>query len=243
MENTTVGKIVAKDFRAASIFEKHSIDFCCNGNISLEEACKKNNTSFEQVQKELELLPASDTSEMGAQDTWDLDFLTEYIVQTHHRYVKEAIPVISAHCAKVDKKHGERHPEVVHIHKLFEEIAEELTRHMMKEELVLFPYIKSMVESSQKRTVLQRPHFGTIANPIKSMEAEHQEAGNKVEMIRLASNGFSLPEDACATFGVMYDELKQFEKDLHKHVHLENNILFPKAILLEKELMSSQRAA
>lgn len=243
MERPTVRQIVAGDYRAASIFEKHSIDFCCHGNVSLEEACKKSGTSMDEIERDLASLAMADESESEAYNTWDLDFLAEYIVRTHHRYVREAIPAIDAHFAKVVRKHGDRHPEVAQIHAAFKEVAEEMTRHMAKEELVLFPYIKSMGSHSQNGTPLQQPHFGTIANPIHAMEAEHEATGERMDLIRSASNGFTLPADACATFTVTYQELRQFESDLHKHIHLENNILFPKALQLERKLADAQQAA
>ncbi len=242
MEQTTVRDIVAGDYRTASIFEKYSIDFCCHGNVSLDEACRKSGTSLDEIERELAALAVSDVSEGEAYNTWDLDFLVEYIVRTHHRYVREAIPAIDAHCDKVVRKHGDRHPEVAKIQSAFKKVAEEMTRHMAKEEMVLFPYIKAMVSHAQNGTPLQRPHFGTIANPIRMMEAEHESAGNTFDEIRSISNGYSLPADACTTFGVTYKELRQFETDLHKHVHLENNILFPKALKLEQKLMGSQPA-
>ena len=239
MENTTVREVVARDFRAASVFEKHSIDFCCHGNISLEEACSKSGATLKEIQNELAILSFSITNEGETYNTWDLDFLAEYIVRTHHRYVKESIPNISAHLEKVVKKHGEHHPEVIRINEFFREVAEELVRHMSKEELVLFPYIKTMVNSSKNNNPLARPHFGSITNPIRMMEAEHENAGKKLEAIYTLTNGFTIPADACATFEVTYKELNQFEADLHKHIHLENNILFPKAIVLEQQLVGS----
>jgi regulator of cell morphogenesis and NO signaling len=243
MNQTTVRELVSENFRTASIFEKHSIDFCCHGNITLEEACTKSGVSTEEIQKEIALLSSKDKNEGEDYHAWELDSLADYIVRTHHRYVKEAIPVTTAHLAKVASKHGEHHPEVVRIQFWFQEIAEELIRHMAKEELVLFPYIKTMVKRSPDGTMHEKPHFGTIANPIRMMEAEHEAAGNKLESIRTASKGFTLPADACATFRVTYEELQQFEADLHKHIHLENNILFPKALELEERLFTFRQTA
>ncbi len=240
MEQTTVRQIVAGDYRTASVFEKYSIDYCCHGNVSLDEACRKNGVSIDEIERDLAALAVKNENGSDAYDTWDLDFLAEYIVRTHHRYVRNAIPAIDAHCAKVVMKHGERHPEVARIYSAFKEVAEEMTRHMAKEELVLFPYIKAMVNHSQNGTPFQQPHFGTIANPIRMMEAEHESAGNAMDAIRTISNGFTSPADACTTFGLTYEELKQFEADLHKHVHLENNILFPKALKLEQNLMGTR---
>jgi regulator of cell morphogenesis and NO signaling len=241
MDQVTVRDLVIKDFRIASIFEKHSIDFCCHGNVSLEDACKKNGISTEAIQREVALLSPTTAEEGESFQTWELDSLADYIILTHHTYVKNAIPLLTGHLVKVGKKHGEYHPEVLQIQTNFQIIAEELTRHMAKEELVLFPFIKSMVRHMREGTPLERPHFGTIANPIRMMEAEHSAAGDTLESIRSASKGFTLPADACTTFRVTYEELLQFETDLHKHIHLENNILFPKSIELEKKLITSHK--
>jgi len=237
MKETTVKDLVSEDFRTAAIFEKHSIDFCCHGNVALEDACAKSGITLDVVQKEIDLLPPLVIRDGENYQGWELDALADEIVRTHHRYVRDSIPVISAHLEKVVHKHGEHHPEVHQIQGWFLEVAEEMIRHMAKEEMVLFPYIKSMAQNNRNGTAQEKPHFGTIANPIRMMEAEHVNAGSKTESIRLASGGYTPPADACATFRVTYEELKQFEVDLHKHVHLENNILFPKAIQLEQQLI------
>jgi regulator of cell morphogenesis and NO signaling len=237
MEQTTVSDIVAKDFRAAAIFDKHLIDFCCHGKVSLEEACKKSGVTVDKIQSELALISAADKNTNESYDTWELDRLSEYILQTHHRYIKEAVPVITAHCEKVVFKHGARHPEVIQVKELFQELSEDLTRHMTKEETVLFPYIKLLAQSHREGKPVPIPPFGTIQNPIRMMESEHENAGNSLQAMRLVSGNFMLPPDACATFGVTYQELQRFESDLHKHIHLENNILFPKAIELERKLL------
>ncbi|MFZ1978747.1 MAG: iron-sulfur cluster repair di-iron protein [Bacteroidota bacterium] len=240
MEQTTVSDIVAKDFRAAAVFEEHSIDFCCHGKVSLEEACKKSGVTVDNIQSELALISAADKNTDEAYDAWESDKLSDYIIQTHHRYVKEAIPVTTAYCGKVAFKHGARHPEVIQIKELFQELSEELTQHMTKEEIILFPYIKLLASSQREGKPVQKPPFGTIQNPIRMMESEHDNAGNNLEAIRSVANNFTLPPDACATFNVTYQELKRFESDLHKHIHLENNILFPKALELERQLLDSR---
>jgi regulator of cell morphogenesis and NO signaling len=243
MKQTTVRELVSEDFRSASVFEKHSIDFCCHGNVTLEEACAKSGVSAEEILQEIALLSATKNNAGENYSTWELDSLVDYIVRTHHRYVKEAIPATTAHLATVAGKHGPRHPEVMRIQSWFQQVAEEMVRHMAKEEMVLFPYVKTMVKHMHDGTTFMRPHFGTIANPIRMMEAEHEAAGNTLESIRRESKGFTLPADACATFQVTYEELKQFETDLHKHIHLENNILFPKAIDLERRLFALRQTA
>ena len=239
MEHTTVGTIVAEDYRAAAIFEKYSIDYCCHGNVTLDEACRKNGLEREKLQSELDALSRTKGQSSDIYDAMELDALADTIVATHHAYVRHALPVISNHLGKVLAKHGTNHAELAQIQVLYSTVAEELTRHMAKEEMVLFPFIKTMVKNSREGTRTQRPHFGSIVHPIRMMETEHSEAGNAFDSIRALTEEFIPPADACPTFRITYQELKDFEADLHKHIHLENNILFPKAIELEKFVLGS----
>jgi regulator of cell morphogenesis and NO signaling len=167
---------------------------------------------------------------------WSLDFLVDYIVNNHHQYVRRMIPVISLHSDKVASVHGQNHQETLQIADLFLAVREELEGHMMKEERILFPQIKQMVLNQKENSQFYPPPFGTIKNPIRMMELEHTSAGDALSKIRKLSNNYIHPEDACNTFKALYSELKEFEEDLHKHIHLENNILFPKSIKLEIQL-------
>ena len=168
---------------------------------------------------------------------WPIDELVDYIVNVHHRYVREATPLISAHTQKVAEVHGKNHPEVIAIARHFEMVAADLTAHMMKEERMLFPYFKALVEAKRSGGAFTPPPFGRAQNPIAIMEAEHQAAGDELYSIRSMSGNYLPPQDACTTYRVTFKELKQFELDLHQHVSLENNILFPKAVALEQELI------
>jgi regulator of cell morphogenesis and NO signaling len=165
---------------------------------------------------------------------WSLDFLADYIVNTHHTYVRKNLPDIRAYASKVLEVHGKAHPELEKIQPLVEAIAAELIAHMEKEEKVLFPYIKQLVQAKNNHQPNPQSSFGSIENPIKNMENEHEAVGNFVEEIRKFTKNFTLPEDACASYTLWYKMLEEFEEDLHLHIHLENNILFPKAIELEK---------
>ncbi len=178
----------------------------------------------------------ADQSGSVRQDEWGLDFMIDYIVNTHHEYVRKMIPVLSAHTEKIASVHGERHPELIEIAKKFSVVYKELKQHMFKEEQILFPYIKQIVNAAVNGTKFEPPYFGSVANPIKMMEIEHQNAGDELFGIRDLSNNYSVPDDACNTYRICLLELKEFEEDLHKHIHLENNILFPKAIKLEEDL-------
>ena len=235
IENKTIAEIVTENINTAHVFKKHGIDFCCRGGISIEKACAKNNVDYTQLEKELEAVDTQ-VSNTYNYDNWDLSFLIDHIVNIHHTYVEEGITMLLQYAAKVANVHGLNFKEVIEINNLFIEVANELTTHMKKEELVLFPYIKQLVKATKENTTPTPPHFGTVNNPIKMMENEHENAGDIFKTIAKLSNNYTPPEDACNTFRELYAKLDEFEQDLHQHIHLENNILFPKAIQLEKQL-------
>ena len=232
----TLAEIVTDNIRSAIIFEEAGLDFCCKGNRSLKSACEDKNIDPQKIVSELRKLSDSGNGKQNVND-WQLDFLVDYIVNNHHQYVRRMIPVISLHADKVASVHGKNHPETLKIADLFLAVREELEAHMMKEERILFPQIKQMVLTQKENSQFFPPPFGTIQNPIRMMELEHTSAGDAMHQIRELSNNHTHPEDACNTFKALYSELKEFEEDLHKHIHLENNILFPKAIELEAELI------
>lgn len=228
----TVAELVADNYRAADVFKKHGIDFCCGGGVTVVEICRRKNLDYDQIQDELLALD-SQVSKSHDFKNWELDFLADYIVQTHHSYVKESIPLITQYAEKVAKVHGGHNPENIEIRDLFRAVAEELTMHMHKEEYILFPFIKKMAEAKREGMPMPRPPFGTVQNPIRMMEHEHENAGDILKKIAELSNGYQPPLHACNTYRVLYAKLQEFENDLHQHVHLENNILFPKAIQME----------
>ena len=235
----TLSDIVTKNYKSAAVFEKFGLDFCCHGKKSIPDACEEKGVNAEEVLTQLEKLDENNSSEREEQYyQWDLDFLADYIVNVHHKYVREIIPVISAHAEKIASKHGENHPEVISIANNFSIVYKDLKQHMMKEEQLLFPYIKYLVKTEKNAGIAEQPFFGTIKNPIQMMELEHESAGNLLGEIRNLTNEYTPPAEACNTFKVYYKELKDFEEDLHKHVHLENNILFPRAIELENKMFN-----
>lgn len=235
----TLAELVTDNIRAAIVFEEFDLDFCCRGNRTLKEACAEKNIAIEKVVSHLVELGKSNNGHYQIND-WSLDFLVEYILNNHHQYVRRMIPVITLHADKVASVHGKNHPETLRIADLFLAVREELEMHMMKEERILFPQIKQMVLTQKENSQFFPPAFGSIQNPIRMMEFEHSNAGDALYQIRQLSNNYSHPEDACNTFKALYSELKEFEEDLHKHIHLENNILFPKSIELESELLSNK---
>lgn len=234
LNDRTIRDIVAADFRTAAIFERYGLDFCCRGNRTVEAACAEAGIEADRVQRDLSdatALPASGCAPRF--DTWDLATLSQYIVSTHHGFVREQLPVLQAHADKVARVHGQRHPEMVEVAALVDRISVEMTSHMAKEEQILFPYIEQLAEASATGGPAPGAPFGTVANPIRMMEAEHDSAGGAMASIRSLTNGYRVPDDGCGTYTVLLQELEAFERDLHRHVHLENNILFPTALRLE----------
>ena len=239
IKNKSVGEIVKLDFRAADVFSSYGIDFCCGGKISVSEACANAKTDESIVIRALENLQNQVGSAVHDFDSWNIGFLADYIQNTHHEYVKKAIPQILPLAQKVADVHGEHHSEVIRINELFQDLAEELLAHLQKEEMILFPYIKKLVADESAGKCTDPGCFGSIGSPIAVMEAEHENAGLILKEMYRISDGYSAPEDACNTFRVLYGKLKEFEDDLHRHIHLENNILFPKAIEKEQLVLAS----
>lgn len=234
----TLSQIVIKNYKAAQVFERYGLDFCCRGNKLISEACAEKGINKEEIVSELNNLNGSGHTDNVIFNEWDLSVLAEYIVNKHHSYVRKMIPVIAAHTQKVALVHGENHPETIEIAKHFSVVYKDLKQHMMKEEQMLFPYIKYLAGAEHNNSAAEKPFFGTVKNPVRMMEIEHQNAGDEMFEIRKLSNNYNPPEDACNTYKVCWQELKEFEEDLHQHVHLENNILFPKAIRLEEKMFS-----
>lgn len=231
----TVREVAVENISATRIFEKFGIDYCCGGGQSLEQACEKADIRVEQVLDELEL--AEETARATHQTReWNGEPLSElirHIKTTHHKYTREETVRLAALLQKVCSVHGKNHGELFKIREIFAGLAQELTTHLMKEEMVLFPYIERMEEAViQKEPVLPSP-FGTVQNPVAMLEHEHDSAGAALRSIRKASADYAPPADACVSYQTLYKALAAFEADLHQHIHLENNILFPRAIEME----------
>lgn len=235
-KDTIVGDLVAKDYRTATVFKQNGIDFCCNGNRTLEEVCKQKEMSVTNIIGELNQVSQQISAAQTDFHSWPLDLLADYIEKKHHRYVEEKIQEIKPYLDKICKVHGEHHPELYEINQLFNDSAGELAMHMKKEELILFPAVRRMVKAQMQKTTRERPQFGSVNNPIKMMMHEHNNEGERFRKIEELSNKYNPPQDACNTYRVSFAMLKEFEDDLHLHIHLENNILFPKALELEKHI-------
>lgn len=237
LTSLSLAQIVNSNHQAASVFEKYHLDFCCKGKRSLEQACLEQQLPVSQVTEELKkVFTSNGNQEIIDFDKMNLTQLCDYILQTHHAYVKNEMPQIYAYLQKVSSKHGERHPELYKIFQTFAAVKEEMEGHMRKEELVLFPRIKELQKVADNENGQLQLNIGYLQSPITVMEQEHDHAGNLLNDIRIFSNDYTPPQDACTTYRLSFAALKAFEMDLHQHVHLENNILFPKSIEVFKEL-------
>lgn len=237
-KTSSVGDIVRQDYRVAKIFKAYHIDFCCGGGKTIEQVCKDRNIDPELIQQELKTLVQGivDSNEPNF-DQWPLDLLADYIEKKHHKYVESTTLVLKEYLKKLAAVHGNEAPYLRDMDEIFNQSAGNLAQHMKKEELVLFPFIRKMVDAKYSNEKVNSPHFGSIKNPISAMEAEHEVEGNHFEKMEAMSSGYVVPEWGCNTYAVTMNLLKEFQDDLHLHLHLENNILFPKAIALEEEVL------
>lgn len=232
---TPIRDIVTADFRAAAVFHSHHIDFCCGGARQLGEACRAAGADTQAVLAELTRACSDPASTVPNFAVWTPNELIDYIVTKHHAYVRDALPTIAAHTQKIARVHGERHPELVDVERLFGAIVEDMTSHMAKEEQILFPFIEALAGAAAQGRPAPAAPFGSIANPIRMMEMEHETAGGAMARIRELTHGYQEPADGCTTYTITLRELDAFEQDLHAHVHLENNVLFPRAIALQAQ--------
>jgi regulator of cell morphogenesis and NO signaling len=236
MTAKTVREVAVENPAATRVFERFGIDYCCGGNHPLEQACQRAGVSFDEVVDSLEMEKEMARSAKQVHD-WQsepLSALITHIKHTHHKYTREETVRLAALLQKVCSVHGKNHPELLAIRETFAGLSQELMNHLMKEEMVLFPYIERMEESVIQRELVLPGPFGSVQNPVAMMEHEHDSAGAALRSIRKASNDFAPPVDACISYQTLYKALADFEADLHQHIHLENNILFPRAIAMEK---------
>lgn len=221
----TLGEIAAKDMRKAEVFKKMGIDFCCGGKKTLQEACTEKGLDILRVQQELAQAELYNSKQHDFY-SWKLSFLIDYIITIHHSYVNESGPMLKDLSEKVAAHHGTQYPHLVTVHEKIKKLMCELTTHMKKEEQIVFPYIKAL----ENPEALSVHGFNSVKDPISLMECEHEMAGEILEEIRTLTNDYSLPANACNSIRLLMHKLEEFENDLHIHIHLENNILFPKAL-------------
>lgn len=226
LQNVSVGEIVANDFRTSSVFKKAGIDFCCGGKQLFNDACNEKGINSADLENEILKITEEPVNEFMNFKNWDPVFLSEYIVKTHHKFVLKNLPELVFYTRKIANVHGEHHPELLEVANLFDKINLELLQHLKNEEEVLFPAIKEVVNSGSAKAK------ETISSEIERMSDEHEFAGGAMDEINRITKGYLVPEDGCNTYRVAFKMLEQFEDDLHTHVHLENNILYPKALEL-----------
>lgn len=239
----TVREIALEEPSSIRVFEKFGIDYCCGGRKPLAEACEAGNLEVDTVIAALEAAAGTTGPQLKDWTTSSLQSLITHIVETHHAFVKEELLRLATLATRVVNRHGATRAELPAIQRALASLDEELTHHLAKEEAILFPYIVAL--ENARNSGSQMPHgcFGTVANPIAMMTQEHDAAGSILAEIRRLSNQFATPEGACPTYHAFYDGLREFEQDLHQHIHLENNILFPRAIAMEAVAVERRRTS
>jgi regulator of cell morphogenesis and NO signaling len=230
--NKTIGAIVAEDIRTATVFETYGIDFCCGGHIPLAVACREQGLDPAAVERELTAVKSTPIERDRNYAAWELSFLADYIVNTHHAYLNENTEQIAAYTRKIADVHGAHHPEVIEIAAVFARIAADMAEHLREEEEVLFPAVKRLDAAIKNGTAPDAEDRKMLKESLAKLHLEHEAIGDAVHSIRHLAKNYALPDDVCNTFAVTYQKLKEFEDNLHKHVHLENNILFSRAAQL-----------
>ncbi len=234
LETRSLARIVADDFRSAEVFERYNLDFCCKGKRPLNLACQEKGIDISGVMTELSSLPQEPGNHQRYND-WSVEFLADYIVQQHHSYVRTMIPIIGMHLQKVVNAHAAKHPEVIEIQALFQRMSGDLLSHITQEEENVFPLIKKITLQHELMSNDDPSLVQTLISNIDSLDEEHRAAGDILAEIQTLTNSFTPPPGACTTFRVLYQELKAFQEDMFRHIHLENNILFPKVLTAESK--------
>ena len=235
MNNKTIGEIVANDYRTAQVFERHQIDFCCGGDILLAAVCESKGIEIAALVGEINAAKAAPIGRSQDYASWEVPFLADYIINVHHAYLQENTGQIAAYAHKIAAVHGARHPEVVEIAAAFDAMAAGLVPHLREEEDVFFPAIQRVHAARKAGFAPAAKDIAIIKASLEKLRHEHDEIGDAIHAIRHLAQDYAIPDDVCNTFVVTYQKLEDFENDLHKHVHLENNILFPKAAQLCNE--------
>lgn len=235
VENITkrsVGSIVNDDFSTAKVFKGFGIDFCCGGTATLEDACRAAGVSVDDVVAAL-AAQRERTATAIPFDSWPTDLLIDYVLKIHHRNIRTKGPALLADIERVASSHGAAHPELNQLVTLFAHSLDDLESHLQKEEQVLFPYCYDLIDADMRGQSRGQMHCGTVANPIRVMLREHHDEGTRYKYIRILMKDFVAPDDACATYRLMLEELETFMDALFEHIHIENNILFPRFVELE----------
>jgi regulator of cell morphogenesis and NO signaling len=231
-------QLLATDISLTDVFYRHKLDFCCNGHQTLTEAAARAQAPLEQLMEDVETHMRFGTGKHLGAEKWPLRFLVDYVELVHHDYTRKSLATLAPALSKILQKHGSHHPELETVAELFVALDEELQAHMQKEERVLFPYILRLEQGAAGQPLLLKPPFGSVQNPVRLMQAEHDDAGRILEQLAEITGQYTPPADGCNTYRFVYRRLQELDEDLRLHIHLENNILFPRAIALEEKLRS-----
>ncbi|HKV11720.1 MAG TPA: iron-sulfur cluster repair di-iron protein [Thermoanaerobaculia bacterium] len=233
---TQVSEIVVHNPAATRVFHRYNIDFCCGGKRPLAEVCTERGLSMDQIRREIEATEPQEAEEKNWSEA-PLAAIVEHILARYHAPLREELPRLAAMAAKVLSAHGERFPGMIPpVAARLSALKAELESHMVKEERVLFPFVVALEQAVTEGGPAPRPPFGSVEGPITVMEAEHEEAGRLLAEMRSLTRGYELPEGACNTFRALFYGLAQLEKEMHLHIHLENNVLFPRAAEMERRM-------
>lgn len=233
----TIREIAIEAPATTRVFEEFKIDFCCGGGRSFSDACERAGVSPLVVSQKINQVLKNSTENFDSLETKSASELVDYILEKHHVFTKSEIERLSALMEKVRRKHGDAHPELLLLENEFSTLCSDLTPHMRKEETVLFPFIKNLEMALINNLSAPHPPFGTVKNPIRMMMTEHDTDGEILRKMREIAKDYFVPEGACPSFQALYFGLEELEKDLHRHIHLENNVLFPQAVKLEQKVM------
>lgn len=236
IELQSVADIVYDNFNVSSVFEKLNIDYCCNGERTLSEVCEEKGLNIEEVKRSIEEAKENNAIPFAK---WPSDLLIDYVLKIHHRNIRNNGPKVLSLLEKVLSVHGDKYHSLSSVHSLFVESLEDLESHLLKEENVLFPYCLELFEAQQEGVKLEPMHCGTVLNPIGVMRMEHESEGNRYALIAKLTNNYTVADDACDSYKQLMKDLKEFMTALHEHIHLENNILFPHFIELEKNVVDN----
>ncbi len=239
VQGKTVREIALEMPVTTRVFEEFKIDYCCHGNTPFDEACRNVGASPDSVLKKID--GVLEVNEKGSGEAFSHASLTDLIgviIDKHHVYTKGEMVQLTPLMAKVASRHGDHFPYLLDLKGMFQALCEDLDPHMMKEEMVLFPYIQKLEYSDQNHLHASYPPFGTVQHPVTMMSVEHEEVGELLSKMRSLTNDYALPDGACPSFTALYHRLSELERDLHLHIHLENNLLFPRAIELEQKVFA-----
>lgn len=241
-KDSFVRDIVSNDYRTADVFRKYDIDFCCGGKWPLEIACTNKGIKTDEVLKDLKKITNQTPLHAVLEfDEWDLDFLADYIINIHHRYLKRALPEIEAYVKTFLEGHRKKFPELVELEEVIDKFMKEFPPHMAQEEEILFPYIRQIFYAWKNQESYARLLVRTLRKPVEEvMQKDHISTGNTLHRLREITDNYIPPANACLAHKVTFAKLKELDAELVQHIHLENNILFPKAIAMEKELLTGE---